>query len=435
MRGRGLVLLLAVAAPAPAAVAQAPPPPPAPPPPLPADTVFISSRQEIGRIGLYALGQPRAAVTISELTERGPEPVATTALDGGGRMALPHAATWSCDARVRRFVAAITTADGGTTQYTTEIQTPSCADRLAIRAPKHVQRGRSVTVRLVDRWNLGDRTAQLCFSGTGIGHPCGDVALVPGTAGVAKRVRPRADGQLRIAAGLLGARTTTTIAVGRAKVVPATSGPVILTTGDSTIEGIDSVLEDAYGSAARVRSDAVPGSRLSGPGAYPGWLQRAAQQIHDVHPRVTIVSLGGNEGYAIRDDDGHDLQCCTAAWTQALATRQRGLMRAYTQRGRANVVWLLIPVPRDDGLARVVAAVNAAARRAAAGLPQVRILDLGAIFTPDGVFHESIQRGGRSVRVRAADGLHFTVEGQAIAADAVQALLDREGLLEAPLAR
>jgi hypothetical protein len=306
---------------------------------------------------------------------------------------------------------------------------------MAIRAPKHVRRGRAVTVRLVDRWSLGDRTAQLCFSGTGIGHPCGDVRLVRGTDGVAKRVRPRADGQLRIAAGLLGLRTTATVAVGDAKPIPAATGPVILTTGDSTIEGIDSVLEDAYGSAARVRSDAVPGSRLSGPGAYPGWLQRAAQQIARVHQRVTVVSLGGNEGYAIPDASGHDLECCMPAWTQALAVRQRGLMRAYTQKGRANVVWLLIPVPRAAGLARVVAAANEAARHAAAGLPQVRILDLGAIFTPDGAFHESIQRGGRQVRVRAPDGLHFTVEGQAIAADAVRALVDREGLLEPPLAR
>jgi lysophospholipase L1-like esterase len=427
--GRRVIALLVVLA-CPAAVAGADDSAP-----LPADTVFISSRQELGRIGLYALGEPGAAVAITEQTTRGPQPVATLTLDSTGRLSLPRAATWSCDSRVRRFVASITTRDGATESLATEVLTPSCAGRIAIRAPKHVRRGRSVTARLVDRWNLGDRTAQLCFSGTGLGHPCGDVALVSGTGGVARRVRPRADGQLRIAAGLIGLRTTATVAVGTAKPIPAASGPVVLTTGDSTIEGIDTVLEDAYGSAARVRSDAVPGARLSGPGAYPGWLQRAAAQVKRVRPRVTIISLGGNEGYPITDAAGRDLECCSDGWTQALAERQRGLMRVYTQRGRANVVWLLIPVPRAAGLARVVAAANAGIRRAATGLAQVRVLDLGAIFSADGQFHESIQRDGRSVRVRAPDGLHLTAEGQAIAADAVRALLDREGLLEPPLVR
>lgn len=105
-------------------------------------------------------------------------------------------------------------------------------------------------------------------------------------------------------------------------------------------------------------------------------------------------------------------------------------MQVYRRSGHGEVVWLLIPVPRSPAPAKIVAADNAAVRLAARRLSHVTVLDLGAIFTPDGAFHQSIRHDGRLVRVRASDGLHLTAAGQGIAADAVRTVVDRDGLLE-----
>jgi hypothetical protein len=104
-------------------------------------------------------------------------------------------------------------------------------------------------------------------------------------------------------------------------------------------------------------------------------------------------------------------------------------MRAYAHGGRAAVVWLNLPYPRDPDHAAAVIAVNAALRSAAAGLRRVRVLDLAAVFTPGGVYRQSLLRGGREIRVRKDDGVHLTVAGARIAARAVTAQLVRFGVL------
>lgn len=58
-------------------------------------------------------------------------------------------------------------------------------------------------------------------------------------------------------------------------------------------------------------------------------------------------------------------------------------------------------------MAAIVAAVNLAVRQAAAGRPDVLVLDLGALISPGGRYTETIRRGGRDVQVRAQDGPAF----------------------------
>lgn len=438
----GALLMLAAATPAAtSAAASAPPAPPAAaseaPPALaqPArpgvDTVFLSLRQLTGYVGLYALGPAGASIEIAEQLPDGDHPLASGTLDSTGRFVLPRAVTWSCENLTRHFAASVTALDGTRRAYVTDIRTPSCARRLTLRVPTHVDRGKPVQATIVDRWGLGDRIAQLCFSGTGVGHACQDVPLTPGRAGVSRSVTPDRDGLLRVAVGLLGKRSTAAIAVGRTRPVPATFGPLMLTTGDSTIDGIDSVLDERYGTAVRVRADARPGTQLSGTGGDVDWYEHANQQVKKLHPRVTVVSLGGNEGFSI-PVGRRSVECCTAAWSAALAARQRQLMNIYRQGGKAEVVWLLIPKPSGDKRAAIIDAANAAVRIAAKGLSNVTVIDLGSTFTPDGRFHSQIIYGGQPVTVRSEDGLHLTAAGQEIAADLVRDVVDRDDLLAPP---
>src|SRR5215217_1463982 len=106
--------------------------------------VLSATTAERGWVGLTVAAPAGLPVTIAEAGE----PVASVA----GSAALPHAAQWRCDRRVRRFVA--TAADGRT--VTAEARTPSCRDRLDVEAPDRARPGRTVRIAVRDRWRLGN---------------------------------------------------------------------------------------------------------------------------------------------------------------------------------------------------------------------------------------------------------------------------------------
>ena len=96
----------------------------------------------------------------------------------------------------------------------------------------------------------------------------------------------------------------------------------------------------------------------------------------------------------------------------------------------ARVLWLLLPTPRDGFARRSFPAVNAALRAAAStNRRDVRILDLGKVFSPDGHYRKWIRVGDREVGVRQADGIHLSDEGAAIAAKIVVRTLREERIL------
>ena len=52
--------------------------------------------------------------------------------------------------------------------------------------------------------------------------------------------------------------------------------------------------------------------------------------------------LGANDGFPMGN-----ARCCGEAWVTEYARRARGMMHAYARGGRARVLWLLLPAPRD----------------------------------------------------------------------------------------
>jgi hypothetical protein len=233
-----------------------------------------------------------------------------------------------------------------------------------------------------------------------------------------------------VAVALDGLRTVARVAVGTADPVTADARPVLLATGDSTIEGVDSYLDERLGSAVQTVFGSRPGTGLSLDGELP-WPVAASRHVQRLRPRVTVISLGANDSYPMRTADGTTVRCCGEAWTAQYAERVRGLMRTYT-RGDGRLVWLLLPVPRGEGQAVAFAAVNRAAQAAASGLPGVRLVDLGPELSPGGVYTPTLVRDGATVTVRAEDGVHLSDAGASIAADAVLRTLDQTRWLQAP---
>jgi lysophospholipase L1-like esterase len=391
---------------------------------------LVASTEHVGRVDLAFFGPPGAAVRFGESWAGRNVELGRATTDVNGFAPLLTAATWRCDRQSRRFTATTTSPQGGAQAATFEVHTPSCAGRLEIGVPRHVVRGARVPVRIVDGWHLGDDTVPLCVSGAGVSRRCSTIRLVRGRAGVLRRVTAPRSGMLRVAVDLHGYRVAERVAVGTATPPDVTAKPVLLATGDSTIEGVDSYLAERLGSTVRTAFGSRPGTGLSLDGELP-WPQAAGEQVRRLAPRVTVISLGANDTYPMRTADGQTVACCSAAWGAQYAARAGSLMRTYTA-GGGRLLWLLLPVPRASWQAAAFAAINDAVRDAAAGVRDVRLLDVGDEISPGGVYTDTLMPGGATVPVRAQDGVHLSAAGASIVADAVLRDLRQTGWLTRP---
>jgi hypothetical protein len=280
-----------------------------------------------------------------------------------------------------------------------------------------LRRGRDLRVTVRDRWHLGGVRFRLCLRPPGKDFRCHALAVGPGQWEVSRLFRARAVGRWTVRVTALSSRTVRRVSVRRSRRSDRT---LILTTGDSMMLTLSSVLEKRL--RARVREDIYIGSGITKPSVID-WARLPAQHLRAHAQDATVITLGMGDVYPL---DG--IECCDADWTAQYALRARRVMRVYTRGGRA-LVWLNLPYPRAGRHGPAVTAVNAAVASASAGLPGVRVLDLAAMLTPDGVYREWIERRGRQIRLRRDDGVHLAAGGARIVARALRAELVGLGVL------
>jgi hypothetical protein len=197
----------------------------------------------------------------------------------------------------------------------------------------------------------------------------------------------------------------------------------ILATGDSMIQIVDSFMRERA-QPAMLRSDARVSTGISKP-ALLDWRKHAREQVADIHPDVTVMFLGANDGFPMAGAD-----CCGMPWIAEYARRARDMMRTYARGGRGRVYWLLLPAARGGLFRETFPAVNAALRQAASGLgDDVRLIELNEVFTPGGRYRKSMRIGGKRVPVRQSDGVHLNTTGAELAARLVVGALRRDRML------
>jgi lysophospholipase L1-like esterase len=192
----------------------------------------------------------------------------------------------------------------------------------------------------------------------------------------------------------------------------------MLATGDSMIQIVDGFLKQRLQRrrATSVRSDARISTGISKP-AMLDWVRKAREQARSLHPDVTAIFIGANDGFPMKTPGGASVACCGAGWVAEYARRVEAMMRSYLRGGRSLVYWMTLPTPRRGDFARVYRAVNTAIRRAGGRVGAgARVIDLVAVFTPGGRFRQYVTFRGRTVNARQADGVHLSVAGASIAA-------------------
>ncbi len=202
----------------------------------------------------------------------------------------------------------------------------------------------------------------------------------------------------------------------------------VLAAGDSMIQIVDSFLaKQLEPKHLRVRNDDHVGTGISKPFLFD-WLKHARSIARSYRPNATVVFLGANEGFPMRWH-GKRRKCCSRAWRQAYSARAQAMMKSFERGGDARVYWLTLPAARPHSWNRIYRSVNLALRSAAKREGDgVRLLDMGAVFTPSGRFQQTIKRGGHRVSVRQRDGIHLNVAGARIAAQVVVRRMKRDQL-------
>jgi lysophospholipase L1-like esterase len=383
---------------------------------------------QTGTIHLVVYGPPGAQVAIFEDVGGTLRPVRSVDLNPVG--AVWDVASWRCDRRDRRFIAALPLVDGSVATAVYEARTPSCRERMALQLPGAVKRGASAPATILDRWSIGGVTPELCVAPPGAPFDCRFIRLREGQGRAALPVRFDRNGRWRVELRLAGFAWRKEVQVGGGRSFVLKGGPTlprVLLTGDSMMLNINSVLTDRLRPRVEAPTDTHVGTGISKPGF--DWIAQARRQMRRQEPDATVVFLGANDAFEMTTPAGARVPCCGAPWIAEYARRARRMMQIYRRDGVASSVWLTVPAPRSPNLGPGIAGVNEAIRQAAVGVPGVRVLDLEKLYTPDFRYRANMPYRGRVVRVRADDGLHLSLPGGVIAAAQVGQALRGLGLL------
>lgn len=371
-----------------------------------------------GVIDLIFFGAQGTSVEFFECADGALRPLATIAGLPGQATELLEATTWDCARASRSFVARAMLPDGRLVAGAYAVRTGSCATRFELRVPRRAAEGKVVRVRVVDRWGLGDFRPRVCIAPPHGDKICSVIGFKQAVTIRTRRFRARMNGRWRIELRVDKHQARRTITVGRGRAPKAP--PVVLATGDSTMQGIDNFLADELGDAGTVRSDIRVGTGIS----KSDWRAVARAQVKRYKPRFTVMSVGVNEGFAMTTPAGATVECCGGPWLAEYERRLRSMMTTYRRKTAGRIVWLTLPLPRGGPKTETITAVNGAIVRAAKGMNGVSVLRMDTLFTPNG-FTEVIRYRGRYIRVRTADGIHLNVSGTAIAAKVVAAAIKK----------
>ncbi|NVB42987.1 DUF459 domain-containing protein [Pseudenhygromyxa sp. WMMC2535] len=179
-------------------------------------------------------------------------------------------------------------------------------------------------------------------------------------------------------------------------------------------------------SGHEVDRQAKSASGLARPDFYD-WLSEGPRFAQAFSPTATILLFGGNDGQSLRMAEGSDpewIRWEEDAWATEYRRRVDVLAKAVAPQGE-QVIWLGMPDMRSSKLDKRMQRINTILEEAMDALPGGAFVPTRGLLGPR--YADSIQRGGKTVTIRAKDGVHFSTEGAKILAEALVPKID--GLL------
>jgi lysophospholipase L1-like esterase len=146
------------------------------------------------------------------------------------------------------------------------------------------------------------------------------------------------------------------------------------------------------------------------------WFTRVAEVLRTLKPNAVVVDFGGNDdhGYMTGLPKGVEIDGFgTPAWSAEYRRRVAGIMDTVV-RAHAFLVWIGLPITRDEAQTRRFDTINAIVESEARKREgRVAYVDTYATFASDtGGFAQYLQNAsGTEVLVRSPDGVHFEPAG------------------------
>lgn len=149
------------------------------------------------------------------------------------------------------------------------------------------------------------------------------------------------------------------------------------------------------------------------------WFDYLPQQVLQYRPALTVFAVGGNDDKGFGDVAGA-ADVGSEGWNVEYGRRVAAIMDLLTAR-QGKVVWLGLPIPRDQKRQAAFKAINAVAKAEAERRPgMVKYVDLYSLFSgSNGQFAATLKDSkGKSAAMRATDGVHYSPAGAERVADA-----------------
>jgi lysophospholipase L1-like esterase len=382
-------------------------------------------RAQLGYIEVTVTGQPGAGVQLGEQMQGTTTPIQQVTLPASGTLAVPRLLTWFCTRRSRTVVAT-TLPPAMPATASSAIETPSCSHRLIAKVAPSARSGRTIGVRLDDRWRIGGLRLTICVAAPGASATCTPWQIRSGrTHRVVQFPAPRPGYWNVTVATAFGQRARATVPVAHP------SGQIrLLADGDSEMQILDDFLKQGLGPhRVTVTSDARISTGLTN-SFFFNWQAEARRQAHSLHPDVTVMFLGANDGFSVSGPGGKPASCCRAAWSVGYAALAARMMSTLLEGDAGRVYWFLLPAPRPANFRSLFDAVNSGIRQAARRFPaRVGLIDANAFFTPHNRYRDYMDYHGHGLVIHESDGVHLSIASDTIAARLVIAHLRADRII------
>lgn len=207
--------------------------------------------------------------------------------------------------------------------------------------------------------------------------------------------------------------------------IPQPEAPILMI-GDSMMRLLGHEMEKSFKKAGiqPAVSFSSLGSGLVRPSVFD-WNAKVDELVAANHPKTVFVAIGTNDRQAIEAEGIGTIRYESATqWRQAYSKCVGGLMDRLIAGGASRIIWMLLPDMNDTATQEHAQLVNEIIRGEAASGSRgdvVTLLDLAPILSrrPGKFSRYLMSPDGRSLAVRDPDGVHLSVDGAKLVAQAI----------------
>lgn len=221
---------------------------------------------------------------------------------------------------------------------------------------------------------------------------------------------------------LLGAGAGLTTALLPLSSRAAEGGKVLVIGGSAMVGALGRGIEDGIAAAGHPTERAAKSSTgLARPDFYD-WPAEA-KRLYEAHaPIATVCMFGGNDGQGLhmgKKADPQWIRWQEEGWSAEYATRVQQFADAVAPNGE-HVFWVGMPIMRAKKLDGRIQRMNEIFSAKMAERPGGHFIDTRAVMSDArGKYAEVLTVHGKRVKVRAGDGIHYTMSGATLLSEFV----------------